>query len=174
MVAKIRMTTKFQLHSGKLSVNTSSVINYDLKEIVSAVSQQHATLSWEVMGKETNGAVFVTYAPGFIDKLTILGSFASVTYAGQPLEASEYLWVVIDQLEAAYRARFMTPESVKNLSKHDFIEPAKITAKLEEEYKQQVAKTNKLTSVNKVLRIAIVIVTALIALVLTLRILGYF
>ncbi len=121
------MIQKFEFHTGRLNIDTSSVLNYDMKEIVQAIVLQHSALSFQIFGRETCGAIFVTLVPGYVNKITILGSFAGKEFSDEKLrEPSEYLWIMIDQIDAAYRARFMTLESIKMLSKNDFIDTKQV------------------------------------------------
>ena len=112
--------SKFTLHVGQLSVDTSTTMNYDIKELMSKIIENHGCLSWEVMGKETKGIIFVSLDEEDNTKLTCHGSMVAPDYEGEELGPDSYLWVMIDKVEASFRARFLTLESASSIVKADF------------------------------------------------------
>lgn len=114
--------SKYNFHNQPLGVETAVTINYDMKELMQGIARELSTISWAVVGKEVQGAVFVSVDPSHHDKLITHGSMVRPEYNGEPLQPDGYLWVVIDQLDdaAAFRARFLTPECIAGLTKEDF------------------------------------------------------
>lgn len=112
--------SKYALHIGQLSVDTSTTMNYDIKELMTKIIESHGTISWEVMGKETRGIIFVSLDEEDNTKLTCHGSMVAPDYEGEELGPENYLWVMIDKVEASFRARFLTPESASSIVKADF------------------------------------------------------
>ncbi len=131
--------SKFVFHNQPLGVDTAVTINYDMKELMQGIAEQMNTISWAVMGKEVCGAVFVSFDPENQDKLITHGSMVRPEYNGQPLQSDSYLWVVIDQLDNAYRARFLTPECVNSITKSD-LTPRKTPMDVAEDMIEGVAK----------------------------------
>jgi len=111
---------KFALHTGQLSVDTSTTMNYDIKELMSKIVENHGVISWEVMGCETKGIIFVSLDEEDNTKIVCHGSMVNADYSGEQLSPENYLWVMIDKIEASFRARFLTPEAASNIEKSDF------------------------------------------------------
>jgi hypothetical protein len=109
--------SKYSFHTEPLGIDTSSTINYDMRELMQGIAQELRTISWAVMGKEVRGAIFVSIDPD--DKIVTHGSMVSQEYGNEPASPDNYLWVVLDQLDNAYRARFLTPDSVSKISPSD-------------------------------------------------------
>lgn len=112
--------SKYTLHVGQLSVDTSTTMNYDIKELMSKIVENHGTISWEVMGCETKGIIFVSLDEEDNTKIVCHGSMVAGEHSGEQLGPESYLWVMIDKVEASFRARFLTPEAAGNIEKSDF------------------------------------------------------
>ncbi len=116
--------SKYTYHTEPIGIDTSVFLNYDMKVLMQGIAQELSTISWAVMGKEVNGAVFVSVDPDDNDKLVTHASMVKADYNGEALSPDSYLWVVIDQIDDAYRARFLTSECVATLAKEDISPPA--------------------------------------------------
>ena len=113
--------SKYILHVGQLdSIDASTMMDYDVRELMSKITEHHVPISWEVMGKETKGIIFVAIAEQDPTKLTCYGSMVSPEYEGDQLGPENYLWVMIDKPEAAFRAQFLTPEAASSIAKTDY------------------------------------------------------
>jgi len=113
---------KYTLHTGRLNVDTSTTMNYDMQTLMSNIAGQHELISREVMGRETYGVIFVSLDEQDNTKLMCHGSMVNLDYEGESFGPENYLWVMIDKIDAAFRARFFTPECTRSLLKTDLVD----------------------------------------------------
>ena len=133
--------SKYTLYDGDLGLDSSTTMNYDLKELMGTIMENHGNISWLVMGKETKGVIFISLDENDETKLTCHGSAVSPDYQGEENGPEFYLWVMIDKVEAAYRARFVTLEAATNIVKADFVnvqEPPTQIMEMAERFMTQV------------------------------------
>lgn len=113
--------SKFIFYTEPLGLDVSVTINYDIQKLMNNVMIEHQALSWKIMGGETCGAIFAAFDENDKNKLTCIQSITSKDCGDNPLPVESYLWVIIDKIEAAYRARFLTFESVKSITRDDMV-----------------------------------------------------
>jgi|SRR5688572_7795961 len=124
---------KFVFYPGRISVDTATTMNYDLQTLMSNIAGQYDLISQEVMGKETCGVIFVSLAEQDHTKLMCHGSMVSLDHEGEAFGPENYLWVMIDKIDAAFRARFFTPECARSLVKSDLVDYTYVSNQLEDE-----------------------------------------
>lgn len=111
---------KFTFHEQLMGLDPSTTMNYNINELMKSIVTELDRIALAVMGKEVYGAHFVSLHPDNNQQLICHGTMTKLNHLEKQDPAKDtYLWVMIDKIEAAYRARFFTPECVALIQQED-------------------------------------------------------
>ena len=111
---------EFAYHDQLMGLDPSTTMNYNINELMKSIVENLDKIALAVMGKRVDGAHFVSVHPDDSKRLIRHGSMTKVAHIGtEHAHKDTYLWVMIDKIEAAYRARFFTPGCVSSIEEGD-------------------------------------------------------